>query len=137
LKFFTNIFFVVIRNGWFSYSLRPCGASLVGTSFIWGYCCSSLPRGNWFYRLLYYKTLVYIIHLLSIANNKHCISHTTSTCIEKFVVLESLEWVHSPTSLQVLVSTYHALLDYLIFCKDGVSPYFLFRFNLLKHHMVL
>jgi hypothetical protein len=80
-----------------------------------------------------------LIHLLSRANNRCCISHTTSTGNEKFIVLESLEWVRSPTSLQVLgfYIPYHAPLDYLIFCKDGVSPNFLFEFNLLKPHMVL
>jgi hypothetical protein len=67
--------------------LRPSVASATGTFLILGYCCSSLPRGNWFYRLLYYKDLVYIIHLLWKANNMCCISHTTSTSIEKLFLL--------------------------------------------------
>jgi hypothetical protein len=70
--------------------------------FLWGFCCSSLPRGNWFHRFLYYKSPVYIVHLLWRATNRYCISHTTSTGIEKFVSLESLEWACSPASLQVL-----------------------------------
>jgi hypothetical protein len=36
------------------------------------------------------------------ANNRCCISHTTSTGIEQFVALKILEWAYNPTSIQIL-----------------------------------
>jgi hypothetical protein len=53
---FTNIDFIVIRNIWFSYSLRLSGAS--ATSISW----PLLPKDNWFYKVLCNKILIYIIH---------------------------------------------------------------------------
>jgi hypothetical protein len=53
---FTNIDFIIVRNIWFSYSLRLSGALATGISW------PLLPKDNWFYKVLCNKILVYIIH---------------------------------------------------------------------------
>ena len=86
--------------------------------------------------LLYYKILVYIIHLLRKANNRCCISHTTSTCIERFVVFELLKWASNPASLQVLglYISLHNMLPQIFsyFLKIVYLQMSYFGFNLLK-----
>jgi hypothetical protein len=96
---FANIDFIIIRNIWFSYSLRLSVAS--ATCISW----PLLPKDNCFYKVLCNKILVYIIH-------PPCGVRFLYTMLPQIVSsLIFLFWVQSAKTLMVhLASMVHLAL---------------------------
>ena len=57
--------------------------------YIWGYCYSSLPKGNCSIAFCITRSLFTYLSSLR-ANIRCCICHTTSTCIKQFVALNTV-----------------------------------------------